>query len=105
MMHRAASINGLELPHSFSVAGKTVLRIDRSLGFKPAVTRPSIDLLILSQNPKLYMNRLLQSFSVKQVVIDGSVPQWKAKLWQKDCDSLGVSCYNVREKGAFVMNF
>jgi competence protein ComEC len=46
----------------------------------------------------------VRSFSVSQVVIDGSVPLWKAKLWKRDCDSVGINCFDVREKGAFVMN-
>jgi competence protein ComEC len=45
----------------------------------------------------------VQSFSIKQIVIDGSVPPWKAKLWKKDCDSLHIPCFDVSEKGAFVM--
>jgi competence protein ComEC len=64
----------------------------------------SVDILILSKNPKVYMTSLLKRFSVGQIVIDSSVPQWKAKRWEQDCDSLKIPCYNVGEKGAFVMN-
>ncbi len=105
IQHRAALMLGQELPSSFSFGGKTVLRIDSSTRFRPFNIKPVIDLLVLSRNPKLYMGTLAKTFAVKQVVIDASVPQWKANLWQKDCDSLGIACYNVREKGAFVMNF
>jgi competence protein ComEC len=80
------------------------MRIDSSLRLKQAKIKPAIDLLVLSRNPKLYMGTLANTFAIKQVVIDASVPQWKSKLWQKDCDSLGIACYSVREKGAFVMN-
>ncbi len=45
----------------------------------------------------------MQAFSIKQIVMDGSVPQWKAKLWKKDCDSLQIPHYDVSELGAFVM--
>ena len=104
IQHRVAPIPGQELPYSFSFGGKTVLRIGSSLRLKQAKIKPAIDLLVLSRNPKLYMGTLANTFAIKQVVIDASVPQWKSKLWQKDCDSLGIACYSVREKGAFVMN-
>jgi len=47
---------------------------------------------------------LWNGFSINQIVIDGSVPQWEAKLWKRDCDSLHVPCFDVSEKDAFVMN-
>jgi len=60
-------------------------------------------LRVVSKNPKLYINDLNDALAVKQVVIDGSVPVWKAKLWKKDCDSLRLACHDVSEEGAFVM--
>jgi competence protein ComEC len=70
----------------------------------PQEPKQTIDVLILSKNPRVYASDLVRSFSVSQVVIDGSVPLWKAKLWKRDCDSVGINCFDVREKGAFVMN-
>ncbi len=89
---------------SFRVGAKQVLIIDEDLSYKEASVKQEIDLLILSKNPKLYISNLTKAFAIKQVVIDGSVPQWKAVLWQKDCDSLKIPCYNVSERGAFVMS-
>jgi competence protein ComEC len=78
--------------------------IDSSEHFIPLQPKPFIDVLILSKNPRLYISNLIKTFEVGQIVIDGSVPQWKAKLWKKDCDSLHIPCFDVSEKGAFVMN-
>ncbi|MBZ4188661.1 ComEC/Rec2 family competence protein [Niabella beijingensis] len=61
------------------------------------------DLVVLTGNPRLYISRLLEVVQPRQVVIGGSVPAWKARYWQQDCDALGVPCYNVVNKGAFVM--
>jgi len=60
---------------------------------------------VISGNPKLYFNKLAETFSVKQVVFDGSCPAWKISYWKKDCDSLQIPIHDVSEKGAFVMNF
>jgi competence protein ComEC len=90
---------------NFSLAGRHFLLLDEALPFAAAEPRQTIDVLILSKNPKLYISKLLNAFLLKQVVIDGSVPAWKAALWKKDCDSLHIPCHDVSERGAFVMNW
>ncbi|MDQ6608686.1 MAG: competence protein ComEC family protein [Bacteroidota bacterium] len=90
---------------SFRVGTKQVVIIDENSLYKEASSKPSIDLLVLSKNPKLYIAVLTKAFTIKQLVLDGSVPQWKAAVWKKDCDSLNIPCYNVSEQGAFVMNW
>lgn len=89
----------------YRFGGKNILCIDTNISFKLPVTgnRPVIDLLILSHNPKLYISRLAAALDIRQVVIDGSVPAWKAGYWKKDCDSLQIPWYSTGEKGAFVM--
>jgi competence protein ComEC len=88
----------------FEFCNKKIVIIDSTKYFSPLQSKQTIDILILSKNPKLYISNLLKTFSINQIVIDGSVPQWKAKLWEHDCDSLNIHCFNVSEKGAFVMN-
>ena len=88
----------------FEFCNKKILIIDSTQNFKASGFKRSIDILVLSKSPKLYISNLLKAFSIQQLIIDSSVPQWKAKRWKQDCDSLGLPCYNVNEKGAFVMN-
>lgn len=84
--------------------GKTILSISETIQFTSLHYKLPVDLLILSGNPKLYFNKLSETFSVKQVVFDGSCPAWKVNYWKKDCDSLRIPYHDVNEKGAFVMN-
>lgn len=95
--------SGKMFQKAFTFGGQKVLIVDSSLNVR-TTSKPLIHLLILSKNPKLYMRQLHQAFTLQQVVIDASVPAWKAALWQRDCDSLKINCYNVAQKGAFVMN-
>jgi competence protein ComEC len=88
----------------FQFCGRQIAIIDSTKSFSSAQSKQKIDVLILSKNPKLYISNLLKTFEINQIVIDGSVPQWKAKLWKHDCDSLNIHCFDVSEKGAFVMN-
>jgi len=88
----------------FEFCGRRIAIIDTSEYFIPFKNKQTIDILILSKNPKLYISNLVQTFSIHQIVIDGSVPSWKARLWKHDCDSLRIPCFDVSEKGAFVVN-
>jgi competence protein ComEC len=87
-----------------SYNGKQILLLDEAVSFAPQQSKPSIDLLVISKNPKVYMKKLAASLDIKQVVFDGSVPAWKTMYWKKDCDSLHIPWYDVTMKGAFVMN-
>ena len=85
--------------------GKKILSICETKYFLPLPEKIPVDLLLISGNPKLYFNKLTETFSVKQVVFDGSCPAWKINYWKKDCDSLKIPYHDVSEKGAFLMNF
>jgi competence protein ComEC len=84
--------------------GKRIMRINETSRFSAATSRIPIDLLLISGNPRLYINKIAETFTIKQVVFDGSCPAWKINYWKKDCDSLHIPAYDVNEKGAFVMN-
>ena len=102
IQHRVQA-SGKMFQKAFMFGGQKVLIIDSAFNINTTL-KPTVQLLILSKNPKLYINQLQQAFNLQQVVIDASVPAWKAALWQRDCDSLRIKCYNVAQKGAFVMN-
>jgi competence protein ComEC len=87
-----------------SYNGKKILTINETKYFSPLNEKIPLDLLLVSGNPKLYFNKLAETFSVKQVVFDGSCPAWKINYWKKDCDSLKIPIHDVSEKGAFVMS-
>jgi competence protein ComEC len=100
----ADALNNLLVYENYlSYHGKHVLLLDESVSFTPQQPKPSIDLLVISKNPKVYMKKLAVSLDIKQVVFDGSVPAWKANYWKKDCDSLHIPWHDVTTKGAFVM--
>ncbi|MGN6164923.1 MAG: ComEC/Rec2 family competence protein [Flavisolibacter sp.] len=88
----------------FDFAGKHIIILDTASQLLLQPQKQNLDILILSKNPKVYISALIKKFSLRQIVIDGSVPAWKARLWKKDCDSLHIPYHDVSEKGAFVMN-
>src|SRR6185369_17159680 len=87
-----------------SYKNKKILAINETKYFAPLEGKIPVDLLLISGNPKLYFNKLVETFAVRQVVFDGSCPAWKINYWKKDCDLLHIPWHDVSEKGAFVMN-
>jgi len=88
----------------FELSNKHIALIDSTIKFFPRQQKSRLNVLILSKNPEIYISSLLQSFAIDQIVIDGSVPAWKARQWKRDCDSLRIPYHDTSEKGAFVMN-
>lgn len=107
VLHRVEPVDqlkGLFIKNEFLHYGaRRILLIDRNIHFAPTSKKIVIDLLIASKNPKLYFPQLLETFIIKGVVFDSSVPARKLKTWATDCDSLHIPYYNVNETGAFVM--
>jgi competence protein ComEC len=87
---------------AFHFCNKKILTIDQPFT-ATTFSKPHVDVLILSRNPKLYIKDLAAAFDIKQIVIDASVPPWKAALWQRDCEAMRIACHNVAQKGAFVI--
>ncbi|HEY6504354.1 MAG TPA: ComEC/Rec2 family competence protein [Chitinophagaceae bacterium] len=108
ILHRiepVTGIKGLVTDGNYAIyKDRTILLADKTIFFKETSVKPVIDLLVVSKNPKLYISRLSGTFTIKQVVFDGSVPFWKLPYWKRDCDSLHIPYHDVSEKGAFVMN-
>jgi competence protein ComEC len=108
ILHRAAPGG---LPNDYrrkekciSFSGKKIVLLDSAVTLQKREMKQRVDLLVISRNPKIYISRLSAAFDIRQIVFDGSVPAWKAKHWKKECDSLRIPCFDVNEKGAFVMN-
>ncbi len=108
ILHRVEPSNqllDLSFQGNFLQAGKKrILIIDKTVVFDTTATKISVDLLLMSKNPRVYITKLAKTFNIKQVVFDASTPSWKLKYWNKDCDSLHIPFHDVNEKGAFVMN-
>ncbi|HYH16752.1 MAG TPA: ComEC/Rec2 family competence protein, partial [Flavisolibacter sp.] len=104
IQHRIEQVS-ISTNKGFVVGGKQCLIIDTTLTFQPQPVKPVIDLLILSKNPKLYLEKLSEIYIIKQIVVDASVPFWKADLWKRSAGALHIPFYNIQEKGAFVMPF
>lgn len=83
---------------------KKIMMINKATSFNNADKKIDVDLLVISKNPKINISKLAHSLNIKQIVFDGSASYWRLNQWKKDCDSFNIPYYDVKDKGAFVMN-
>jgi competence protein ComEC len=81
---------------------KKILLLDSAIQFKPPVQKISLDYIILSKNPKIYIPALAAAFNCSLYIFDASNPLWKIEKWKKDCEQLHLHYHSVPELGAFV---
>ncbi|GAB2779837.1 ComEC/Rec2 family competence protein [Salinimicrobium soli] len=83
----------------YSHKGKLLLVLD-SAAVQPAI--PSgVDLLLLSKNPKINLERTLQFYTPELILADGSNYWNSVKRWEATCRKYGIPFYYTGEKGAF----
>jgi competence protein ComEC len=85
------------------INNKTIVHINQSYRYD-STAKITADVVIISNNPKLYLNQLSKTINCKLLVFDSSNPQWKLKYWKTDCEKLGIHYFCTSEQGAFVMN-
>jgi competence protein ComEC len=90
------------LPHP----DKRIFRLsDSSLNNYTADERFPLDLLILSQYRYFDMEQLLEVFNPSMIVLDSSLPRFAAVRMVKECNGLNIGVHDVRQNGAFSVNF
>lgn len=87
----------------WTINNKTIVHINQSYRYDSTV-KIAADVVIISNNPKLYLNQLRKTIGCKLLVFDSSNPQWKLNYWKTDCEKLNIHYFCTSEQGAFVMN-
>jgi competence protein ComEC len=88
----------------YRINNKTIVFLNENFRFQELPQKISAEVVIVSHNPKLYVEQLLKSIDPKLIIFDSSNPAWKIKLWEKDCQRFQIPFYTTGEQGAFVMN-
>jgi len=70
-----------------------------SLGSYPK--RKNIHTLLLTNSPKVNLNRLIDSLNPKRIVADGSNYFTYVKRWEKTCQLKKLPFHHTAKQGAF----
>lgn len=89
-----------KLQNTFYFNEKKILILD-SLGVVPPNCNP--DLIVLTQSPKLNLDRLFQTLKPKTVVADGSNYKSYINLWKTTCKNNNIRFHATAEEGFYRM--
>lgn len=64
-----------------------------------------LDILILSRQTSLHIEKLLGMFRPAMIVLDSSIPRYTAFRITQVCAAFNIDIHDVTEKGAFSLNF
>ncbi|HBU44202.1 MAG TPA: hypothetical protein DEB36_00330, partial [Porphyromonadaceae bacterium] len=89
------------IPHP----SKSILRLSESIYSHAETSRPfEIDVIVLSHDPALSIMQLTNIFRTGQIVLDSSIPLYDRIRLMSDCEKLGISCHDVGQEGAYLIN-
>jgi competence protein ComEC len=66
-------------------------------------SRLHADMVIVSGKRSPDLKALLQFIDTPLLILDSTVSRWQAEQWISSCRQAGLSCWNISEKGAYVL--
>lgn len=81
--------------------GKRILIID-SIGVYAMLNKP--DIVVLTQSPKINLDRLIQLIQPKTIVADASNYKTLQKLWKATCLKEKIPFHSTSEKGFYILH-
>lgn len=87
-----------KLRHTAYFKGAKILILD-SLGFFPKNCKP--DIILLTQTPKINIDRMLRTLKPKLLIADGSNYKSVLKHWESSCRKQNIPFHATAEKGYF----
>ncbi|MFH6603518.1 ComEC/Rec2 family competence protein [Maribacter algicola] len=96
---RIDSVGYQELKNSYSFRGNNLLIID-SLGVYGPTSEP-MDYIVLTESPKINLERLIDSLHPKSLIADGSNYKSDIERWRTTCKKRRLPFHYTGEKGAY----
>ena len=92
----------LTLSPGYRISSEYLFVVD-SMGIYPPANKTS-PILLVTQSPKINMERFLDLVQPKQVIADGSNYSSYVQRWKKTCLEKKIPFYATSENGAFALN-
>lgn len=94
-----STISRFEKPRNLHYfKNKKILIIDQ---FALTIKNANPDILVLTQSPKLNLERLLQNYKPEMIVADASNYKTYTKVWETTCRKMKIPFHAVAEKGFY----
>ncbi|WP_435623520.1 ComEC/Rec2 family competence protein [Flagellimonas sp.] len=86
------------LGNTLQASTKNIYRVDSFAIFPP---QQNMDILWLSESPKINLERWLDYLQPKMVIMDGTNYRTYSARWKKSCQNKKIPFHDTREKGAY----
>lgn len=90
-----------KISHTAYFKGNKILILD-SLGIFPKNIKP--DIVLLTQSPKINIDRMLLEIKPKIIIADGSNYEYILKQWEASCKKQKIPFHATAEKGFYKLN-
>ncbi|CEN43697.1 ComE operon protein 3 [Capnocytophaga canimorsus] len=94
-------VNSKSIPSLLEIQKHRLLIID-SLGVYPKSDK--VDFVLLSNSPKINLERMLRATNPTWVIADGSNFPWLASNWERTCKKLNIQFHNTSKSGSFLID-
>lgn len=100
---RIASIAYQNLENSYTFRQKKIVLLDSLVVFPSEVKH--VDYLLMTQSPKINLERLIDSLKPKHIIVDGSNYRSYVNRWKLSCAKRKLPFHYTGEKGAYYFDW
>lgn len=93
-------ISNKKLQNVYRYGAKTILIIDSTSIYKIKDLQP--DIIILSNAPKIHLEKVIHTLKPKQIIADGSNYKSYLDNWEQTCRILEIPFHRTDKKGAYI---
>lgn len=83
---------------------RILLLSENNFSFAKSNKQLPTDIVIISNDPTFCINKLHELFAPQKIVLDNTVPAYIKDKWKLAATTLDISCHDVAQNGAFVIN-
>lgn len=95
-----------KLMNAFDFKNKRIISLSNDSIFNlDSEQKLKADLIVLSNNVNVKINKLVQYFEFKKLIFDSSNSFYTIANWTKECKKNNIPFYNVSKQGAYVTYF
>lgn len=84
------------------IGSHTLLLLQKDYRMKGTTYFP-VDYLVVNNQCSFQPEMWLRAFHPKKIIIDGSLPRWKALKWKQKLEAFNIPTHWVQEDGAFIV--
>lgn len=90
------------LKNAYHFNERNIVILDHN--FNEVIENKEVNILLLSNSPKINLNRIIDDLKPKQIIADASNYKSYMKRWKKSCTKKCIPFYDITTNGAFILS-